>query len=151
MGPTPRPLQPGDRDEWLRMRRELFPDCSEQMHAYEMGRHLSAPGARAVVVLDRGDGSLGGFVEVAERERVDGTTADRVAYLEAWFVDRDLRGHGFGGRLMREAEEWARSRGLAEIASDTAIDDEDAIAAHWAAGFRETFRVVMFLKRLEGE
>ena len=145
----PRARRPGDRAEWLRMRRALFPECPEAMHEYEMARFDDDTSPRRVIVLDRGDGTLGGFAEVSERGRVDGSTADRVAYLEAWYVDSDLRGHGHGARLIRAAEDWARSRGLTEIASDTAIDDDDAIAAHWAAGFRETFRIVQFLKRLE--
>jgi aminoglycoside 6'-N-acetyltransferase I len=50
--------------------------------------------------------------------------------------------------LIAEAEEWARSLGYVELASDAAIDDQRSIAAHLAVGFYETDRSVSFLKKL---
>ena len=89
-----RPLQPQDHSDWLRLRRAVWPDCSEAMHACEMEGYADGPDTRAVLVLVREEGRLGGFVEVSVRDRVDGSMAPRVAYLEAWFVEPDLRGQG---------------------------------------------------------
>jgi len=72
-----------------------------------------------------------------------------VAYLEGWYVVPDWQGHGVGRTLVEAAEGWARARGLREIASDAELDNAGSIAAHGALGFRETFRVVQFLKRLD--
>jgi hypothetical protein len=41
-----------------------------------------------------------------------------VAYLEGWYVDRDVRRHGIGAALVHAAEAWARERGYRELASD---------------------------------
>ena len=40
------------------------------------------------------------------------------------------------------------ARGLDELASDVELWNEAGIAAHHALGFRETFRVVQFIKRV---
>ena len=50
---------------------------------------------------------------------------------------------------MNAAEDWTRSKGLRELASDTDLDNLEALAAHLALGFEEKERVVRLLKRLE--
>src|ERR1051325_6469284 len=143
-----RPLEPQDHSEWLRLRRALWPDCSDKMHAFEMSEYPAA-GTRAVFVLVRENGRLGGFVEVSERDRVDGSMSARVAHLEGWFVEPDLRGRGLGRSLVTTAEGWSIARGLTEIASDAALGDAESLGAHQALGFRQTFRLVHFLKSLQ--
>jgi aminoglycoside 6'-N-acetyltransferase I len=88
-------------------------------------------------VLDRGDGRLGGYVDVGTRPCV-----------EAWYVDEDLRGQGWGGKLIAAVEEWARANGYRELASDARITNEPSIAAHEALGFTEYERIVCFAKKL---
>ncbi len=49
---------------------------------------------------------------------------------------------------MKQAEAWANSRGLIELASDAEVENQGSIRAHKTLGFRETFRLVHFLKRV---
>lgn len=128
------------------MRAALWPDCSAEMHRCEM-TEISTSGA-AVFVVTRSGGGLGGFIELSIRDRVDGSLSPRVAYVEGWYVDPDLRGQGIGRALIAQAEAWARSNNFAELASDAELDNESSIRAHAALGFRETFRLVHFLKPL---
>ena len=137
-----------DCREWSRLRRALWPDCKGPRAVLEMREQLGDPKKFGVVVIDRGDGRLGGFVELALRDGVDGAAREVTAFLEGWFVDRDLRGRGWGKKLIAAAERWARERGMVELASDTETWRRSSIAAHSALGFRETFRVVQFLKKL---
>ena len=111
---------------------------------------LSNPRKFAVFVLDRGDGTLGGFIEVALRDGVDGAALETTAFVEGWFVEADLRAKGCGRKLIRAAEEWAAKRGMVELASDTELQNRPGLAAHLAVGFRETFRTVQFLKKIRG-
>src|SRR5438309_9328522 len=127
-----RPLEPHEHSEWLRLRRALWPDCSEAMHAREMEEYAKSEGGRSVFVLAREDGRLGGFAEVSIRDRVDGSMSARVAYLEGWFVEPDFRGKGHGRKLVAAAERWATARGLTEIASDVELDNPAGLAAHEA-------------------
>ncbi|HEY5615298.1 MAG TPA: GNAT family N-acetyltransferase, partial [Bacteroidota bacterium] len=96
-----RPFQQNDRPEILRMRRTLWPDCGDDMHEFEMLQgQLAKPDAYAVFVFARENGSLGGFIEMSIRDRVDGSFSERVGYIEGWYVDPDLRGKGIGRRLV---------------------------------------------------
>src|SRR6478609_7429532 len=141
-------LQNEDRAEWLRMRRLLWPDCSEEMHAFEVAQQELNGAETAVLVFRRPNGELGGFVELSIRDRVDGSMSERVGYVEGWFVDEDLRGSGIGRELIAAAERWTVERGLTEIASDAELENENSIRAHKALGFQETFRLAHFLKRI---
>ena len=145
-----REISAENKSEWLRMRRDLWPDCSSAMHAFEMADICSHPERHAVLVYERDEmaARLGGFVEVSIRERVDGSVSPSVAYIEAWYVDADLRGQGIGRTLLEAAERWARERGLSQIGSDCELNNSSALAAHQALGFKETFRLVHLLKPL---
>lgn len=130
------------------MRHALWPDCTGPRARLEMREQLGDPRKFGVLVLDRGDGTLGGFVELALRDGVDGAARETTAFVEGWWVEPGLRGAGWGRALITAAERWARRRGMAELASDAELWNRRGIAAHRAVGFRETFRVVQFLKRL---
>ena len=143
-----RPARAADRAEWARLRRALWPDCRGPRAALEMRELLSDPKKFGVLVLDRAGGKLGGFVEVALRDGVDGAARAVTAYIEGWFVAPELRGRNWGRKLIAAAGRWARARGMVELASDAELWNKHAIAAHRAVGFREAFRVVQFLKKL---
>jgi len=48
--------------------------------------------------------------------------------------------------LVRVAEDWARSQGCTEFASDALIDNHVSAAAHRALGFQETVQIRCFRK-----
>src|SRR5262245_64551226 len=85
-----RKLSREDRPEWRRMRAALWPDCPPQMHELEMTEQ-SAGSDAGVFVYQRPDRSLGGFIELSIRDRVDGSLSPHVGYIEGWYVDPDLR------------------------------------------------------------
>jgi len=145
---TTRPLQPGDRTEWLRMRRALWPDCTDEVHDLEIRLYEQKSDEVAVFVVDTGAPTLGGFVELSVRDRVDGALSERVGYVEGWYVAPELRGRGVGRRLMDAAEAWTRELGLTELGSDVELGNTASLRAHAALGFKETFRLVHFLKRV---
>ena len=127
----------GDRLELERLARGLFPDADT----------LFSPQVTWLVV-DRGDGRLGGYIELGTRPYADGCDSSPVAYVEAWYVDPDLRGQGWGRALVAAAEAWAREQGLTELASGSLIENERSIAAHLALGFTEVERQVHCAKKL---
>lgn len=102
----------------------------------------------AVMVADRGDSSLAGFVEIGSRNYAEGCKTSPVAYLEGWYVDPDVRRTGLGTTLLKVAETWAREHGFSEIASDTELGNEVSLQAHTASGFEEVERQICFRKRL---
>ena len=102
----------------------------------------------AVIVADRGDGSLAGFVEIGSRNYAEGCETTPVAYLEGWYVDSDVRRTGLGTNLLKAAESWALAHGFSEIASDTELDNDVSLQAHTRLGFEEVERQICFKKRL---
>jgi aminoglycoside 6'-N-acetyltransferase I len=104
-----------------------------------------------VFVAERGDGSLAGFVEVGARPYADGCGTSPIGYIEAWYVDPDLRRSGYGRALLAAAEAWAHARGYREMASDARIDNDVSHAAHRRAGYAEIDRVVQFRKSLDDQ
>jgi aminoglycoside 6'-N-acetyltransferase I len=123
----------------------LFPDYTPDDLAKGM-REFRARSDAEVFVVERGDGSLAGFVEAGSRPYADGCDSSPVGYIEAWYVDGDVRHHGYGRALLEAAEEWAQGRGYTEMASDALLHNEASHAAHRASGYEEVERLVVFRK-----
>jgi aminoglycoside 6'-N-acetyltransferase I len=140
-----RPLKPADRDSWLRMRNALWPSTE---HADAIGRYFSGDAREPLEVLIAFAEDAVGFIELSIRPYAEGCETDRVAFVEGWCVDPHARGTGVGAALIRAAEEWARSQGCTEIASDTEADNVSSAAAHLALGFEEAAVVRCFRKSL---
>ena len=138
-----RPARPDDHPEWIRLRTALFPDSAES----EASRYQH----NEVWVAETAGGSLGGFIEVGWRNYAEKCATTPVAYIEAWYVEPQLRRRGIGKALVQAAEDWARSRNFREIASDTELGNDLSVAAHQALGYEETERLVCFRKELESD
>jgi aminoglycoside 6'-N-acetyltransferase I len=142
-----RPARLGDAAEWARMRRALWPDdVDADDEVAEYFRH--PPADCAVFVCERPEGDLAGFIEMGLRDYAEGCATSPVAYVEGWYVDPDARGRGLGRALMRAGEDWARARGLTEMASDALLFNMASAAAHRALGFVEVERIVCFRRDL---
>jgi aminoglycoside 6'-N-acetyltransferase I len=93
-------------------------------------------------------GTAIGLIELSIRPYAEGCDTDRVAFVEGWYVDPDARGDGVGAALIGAADDWARSQGCTELASDTEVENVSSAAAHRAVGFVETAVVRCFRKSL---
>ncbi len=134
------------------MRSQLY--SSPDLHEIDDWYAAAASGGTtlvgvAVLVADRGDGSLAGFVEIGSRPYAEGCETSPVAYLEGWYVDPDDRRAGLGAKLIRAAEEWALAHGYSEIASDTELDNNVSLRAHLALEYEEVERQICFRKCLK--
>jgi aminoglycoside 6'-N-acetyltransferase I len=127
------------------MRAVLWPEIAKQEDggAREAEEWLRREDA-VTLVAEREGGGLAGFAEVGRRDYADGCDTSPVAYLEGWYVDADLRGHGLGAALIDAAVEWARRMGYRELASDALLEETDSQRAHEAVGFIEVERAVKY-------
>lgn len=144
---TIRRITNADKLEWLRMRQALWPDHTTEEFAGQSEEILNDP-MQPVFVVERSDGKLGGFLEAGTRKYAEGCESSPVGFIEGWYVDEDFREQGIGKALVAVAEDWARSQGLTEMASDTWLDNEVSIQAHLKMGYKETERLVHFVKKL---
>ena len=145
--PLVRRYRESDHDAWLRMTLLLFPHTSPADHEGDMRRLLERDDA-VVFIAERPDGSVCGFVEAGSRPYVDGCDSSPVGYIEAWWVDADVRRAGHGRALLAAAEDWARSRGYTEMGSDALLDNTVSHEAHRRSGYEEVDRIVQFRKSL---
>ena len=142
-----------DRQELARLRAALWPESSAEKHGRELVAILAgkAPGTLPLielVALEKGE-TLVGFAEVGLRSHADGCDSSRAAgYLEGWYVVESHRGRGIGRKLLHAAEEWARSHGCVEMASEALAENEMSQAAHAALGYEVVDRCVRFRKTL---
>lgn len=142
-----RQIELGDWPAWRRMSAALLPDENPDEYEPEM-RALIQRHDAAIIVAERPDGSVCGFVEAGTRAYADGCRTSPVGYIEAWYVDPDVRRGGYGRALLDAAETWARSRGYSEIASDALLENSVSYEAHIHSGYSVVDRVVQFRKSL---
>jgi aminoglycoside 6'-N-acetyltransferase I len=152
-----RPVDRGDREEWLRLRAELWPDHLPEALVCEVDSYLAGAGLWTfgtdsipflVLVAVRPDTGIVGFLEVSLRPWADKCRTAPVGYLEGWYVRPGWRRQGIGGTLVRAAEAWARSRGCREMASDAHVDNLLSERSHRALGYEEAQRLIHFRRDL---
>lgn len=79
---------------------------------------------------------------------VEGTETSPVGYLEGIYVDDACRGRGYAKMLLCACEDWAKSKGCTEFASDCELENTGSLAFHLRMGFEEANRVICFIKKL---
>jgi aminoglycoside 6'-N-acetyltransferase I len=143
---------PADLEAVTRLCAALWPDEPVSEHREHAASILSGKPAStlplALYVAER-EGHVIGFIEVGLRSHADGCDARHaVGFVEGWCVQSQRQGTGVGRALMAAAEDWARSQGASELASDTWIDNERSQRAHQALGFVAVDRCVNYRKSL---
>lgn len=155
--PNVRPIGIPDRDAWLRLRSELWPEdprdrLAEESDDYLAGRGLASSAGRPVPsqVLAAFDGLGGmlGFVEATLRPVADGCGPGPIGYLEGWFVVPSARRAGIGRALVAAAEAWAIAKGCVEMASDVTLGNASGEAAHRGLGYEEVDRAIRYRRAL---
>ncbi len=90
-----------------------------------------------------------GFAQCQLRhDYVEGTDSSPVGYLEGILVEEEYRHKGYAKELLRECEQWAKSKGCSEFASDCELENEESLRFHMAMQFEEANRVICFRKSI---
>ena len=95
------------------------------------------------------DGQPAGFAQCQLRhDYVEGAHSSPVGYLEGIYVLPEFRGQGHARDLLASCEQWARTRGCTEFASDCELGNDGSLAFHRSMGFTEANRIICFTKKL---
>lgn len=146
-----------DRERWLSLRQSLWPDhaveeLTREVDSYLSGGDLWNLGVAGipflVLVADLPPRGVVGFVEASLRPFADGCRSAPVGYLEGWFVEPEFRRRGIGGALVRAAEDWARTMGCREMASDARSGNTLSEVSHRSLGYTVVRRSVHFRHEL---
>jgi len=91
-----------------------------------------------------------GFVHVSLRtDYVEGCHTSPVGYIEGVYVSPEFRKKRVSEALIKKAEQWSKSKGCVELASDAIQENESSLLFHKSIGFREVNRIVCFIKDIE--
>jgi aminoglycoside 6'-N-acetyltransferase I len=143
-----RPVQEDDFAQWLRLRKLLWDESTDEEHRAEMIDIIEHTETQLVLVAETENKKLIGFLEASIRPFVEDCYTDHVGYLEGWFVEKEFRKYGIGRFLVKTAEDWARSKGCEEMASDSEIGNEISLNAHLGLGYKVTSRLIHLRKDL---
>jgi aminoglycoside 6'-N-acetyltransferase I len=148
-----RPARPADRDALAQLRHALWPESSAEDHANELALILAGKAAgilpAIIFVAESNDAELLGFLEAGLRSHADGCDPSHpVGYVEGWYVVESERRQGIGAALLRAAEDWARTQGCTEMASDTQLENLLSQRAHASLGFQIAERSILYRKPL---
>ncbi|MEK4385889.1 aminoglycoside 6'-N-acetyltransferase [Solibacillus sp. FSL W7-1464] len=90
-----------------------------------------------------------GFAQCQLRfDYVEGTHSSPVGYLEGLYVEEVYRRQHFAQHLVQVCEQWAKTKGCTEFASDCELSNQDSLNVHLKLGFTEANRIICFTKKL---
>ncbi|MFJ7737397.1 aminoglycoside 6'-N-acetyltransferase [Lysinibacillus sp. NPDC097287] len=125
----------------------LWPNHTLSEFAEEMAEFIASESA-AIFLAFQGTEAVG-FAQCQLRtDYVEGTNSSPVGYLEGLFVKEGYRQHGFAKQLVTSCEQWAKTKGCKEFASDCELDNTESLAVHLKLGFSEANRIICFTKSL---
>ncbi len=103
----------------------------------------------SAVFVAESDNQPVGFAQCQLRhDYVEGTHSSPVGYLEGIFVMPQYRNSGYAKELLMKCEEWAKSKGCSEFASDCELENSVSLDFHLKLGFTEANRIICFTKKL---
>lgn len=144
-----RMLAAEDWADWVRLRKQLWPDESlSELIAEAQGIYTRLEEAPVFVAVSVMSGELCGFVEVSMHDHVEGCLSMPVGYIEGWYVSPLYRRQGVGKRLIAVAESWAKEKGCREMASDTTDQHPISPWAHRSLGYLPMAKPLHYKKTL---
>ncbi|MCP5087042.1 MAG: GNAT family N-acetyltransferase [Rhodobacteraceae bacterium] len=147
MDVTIRELRATDRDLWLGMYRQLWPEYTDAALLAEIER-INKSSKRSAYVAEA-DGEAAGFVEYALRDYANGCNSQPVPFLEGVWVGEKFRSQGIAKALVQYLEAKARMAGFSEFGSDVELSNYSSQLMHERLGFEQTEKVIFYRKVLD--
>jgi|GEM_PF-143711 len=143
-----RMLKESDLEDYLLLRKELWPKHSLSDLRREAENFLNDLDHTPVFLATNKEGDLVGFIEASIHKQAPGCETKKIGFIEGWYVKPEHQQLGLGRLLYERAEEWARTHGCLEMASDTTRDYPISPIAHLALGFKESKKPLNYYKAL---
>jgi len=126
---------------------QLWPENTAEDLTEEFKESIQNNSAQFFLLYDQNEAV--GFAQCSLRhDYVEGTDSSPVGYLEGIYVKATHRRRGCARQLLAACEDWARSQGCTEFASDCELGNDMSLAFHLGAGYAEANRIICFTKKL---
>lgn len=132
-----------EKEIWADFRRKLYGDTDAAILEAELDELIATQRVYAFLVWTADEQAIA-FLELSQRNMVDGCTTSPVAYLEGIYIVEAFRAKGLGKALIDFCKKWAKTNGMTELATDSSLHDVTAQKFHVRMGFQETERIVQF-------
>lgn len=126
---------------------KLWPEHTEEALARILTEYIASPEA-AVFACREDDRFVGVALCCLRHDYVEGCETSPVGYLEGIYVEESCRLAGNARALVGQCEQWAKSMGCREFASDCELTNKASLAFHLSLGFTEENRIICFKKNL---
>jgi aminoglycoside 6'-N-acetyltransferase I len=131
--------------DWAKLSVMLFPHLTFEEAFNECKAWLLNKNEQGLLYQE--NGKIIGFMNLSIRnDYVNGTEASPVVFVEALYILPEHRKKGIGRKFIEYAENFAKQRGISQIASDCLIENASSEAFHKSCGFIEKERVICFAK-----
>ena len=125
----------------------LWPHHSEEEMTESFAELLKKADAACFLAYDKNQPVA--FAQCQLRhDYVEGTENSPVGYLEGIYVMEACRKQGIAKKLLVACEEWAKTIGCREFASDCELGNDESLRFHLRTGFEEANRIICFVKRI---
>ena len=141
-----RKANPADSTALAELASRMWSSSVEEL-APEFAELTASPEAACFLGVD-GDQPVGFAQCQLRHDYVEGCHSSPVGFLEGVYVAESHRSSGVARALLSACEDWAKSVGCTEFASDCEIDNHASLAWHLKNGFEEMGRTIWFAKRL---
>ena len=126
---------------------QLWPEHTVEEMQMDLADMLVKPDA--AFFLAYAEENAVGFAQCQLRhDYVEGTDSSPVGYLEGIYVADRYRKRGIAKDLLSTCENWAKTKGCTEFASDCELDNAQSLQFHLNVGFEEANRIICFAKKL---
>ena len=137
-------------NEWVNLALLLFPESSFDEELTLHKKILASEQEEGL--LYQKDNRYVAFMNLSIRhDYVNGTDTSPVVFVEALYVLPGYQRRGIGRELIEYAENYARQRGITQLASDCFTDNLLSESFHKSCGFVEKERVICFVKNIDKE
>ena len=125
------------------MVKRLWPEHDLQALVRILTEYIASPES-AVFACREGDRFVGAALCCLRHDYVEGCETSPVGYLEGVYVEESHRLAGTARALVGQCEQWAKSKGCREFASDCELTNKASLAFHLSLGFTEENRIICF-------
>lgn len=135
--------------QYTEMALDLWPESTEE-ELHESFHEIMASNRDKIIFYRKGT-ELVSFIHLSIREDyVEGTESTPTGYIEGVYVKPEHRRKGYSAKLVEVGEKWLIQKGCKQIGSDIHLDNQVSYDFHIGMGFKESSRLIAFIKDLKG-